>query len=226
MISRGRAYLRYKKVLRLAQSPEPHEADAARRHAEAIASKYGFVSDTPEISFTPLKTRYKQFPEHINDLAITACDAFDCAYVLHDGACCIVGMDDCAKKARLMIIDLVALLRLDRNQYIAERSKKIPIRRKDRIDFLRRLRRDYERGWAMGAIIALQRMPWWPDVDAEIEDLDSIVIVDDEQPQEKIKSAYLSKGEREGEGYWRGYHYAIESSIKAISPYSPHKRIS
>ena len=218
---RDKALSRYHKVLELTRSPEPHEAETAKRHADALERKYGFSASILEFNAHPLVTRFPAIPEYAHDMASVIADSMGCALVYSSGRWFVCGPLSRPGLVAGMTIELLSQLRRDRSTYIVNRSRKIPDRRKDRLSFARALRRDYERGWAMGAIVAVRDMPWYTPHPIEDDPLPAGNI----EPVIQSGSAYQAQAKPK-ESYWSAFHHACSASVPIILKYSPVDRLS
>ncbi len=76
------------KLLRLAQSDNPHEAANAMRHAKAMMKKHGISEDDiqlSEVKETETTTSSQNTPAHwMRVLASTVADAFGCRYFFRE----------------------------------------------------------------------------------------------------------------------------------------------
>lgn len=218
---RDKALSRYHKVLELTRSPELHEAQTAKRHADALERKYGFSASTLEFNSYPLVTRFPVIPEYAYDMASVIADSMGCALVYSSERWFVCGPLNRPGLVAGMTIELLSQLRRDRSAYIVNRSRKIPDRRKDRLAFTRALRRDYERGWAMGAIVAVRDMPWYMPHVIEAD----LATSDDSEPVIQSGSAYQSQAKPK-ESYWSAFHHACSASVPTILKHSPVDRLS
>lgn len=163
----NKALGKYRKLSALAESPEPHEAEAARRQAEALMREHNFTDEdckTPEpeghMQCFTIACRYHHAPEWLYDIYNTLSYKIDFVAFHSKGKIYLCGDYDNVLRAYVFGHELLVAVRAARLAYIAKRSPIVPLKRKDRMVFLRRIRREYERGFAVGLIVGIgENMP-------------------------------------------------------------------
>ncbi len=232
---------KYRKLIALSQSSEPHEAAAAKRQAAVLKRNYGIddlsIADQcrdkdPSISCLAFNYRHRKPPEWLSEILHLICDQLGCVTVCNaENRLGIEGDFIDVVFGVAIANELLQGISESRLKYIAQRASIVPARRKDRMQFLRRIRREYERGWAMGGIVSLnkclrsllyghEKREGFPDQAAE----ESIGFggVAEYAPTVVIELIYGSAWWDSGDGrmsnfYSAGYHQGLTDSEQIIN---------
>jgi len=191
---------RYRKVLALTSSPNPHEAEAAARHAKALERRYGFSPiQRPDTTTCTPSLRYRSLPTYLSELIDALAFLYGCS--LTDGHR-LIGQGERPRQCADVVVQVIDQLRSARRQYF----RTAMIGKRKFVGRSSRHRRGFDRGWCMGVLLVIGDFDESPEgvADAESDCQSSAGAAPDEM------SAYLLPNEKPGRAYFAGLHIGAE----------------